>query len=223
MTKKLNISPAVTVDTAIFTIDDGRLKVLFTKRAKAPFTGKWALPGGFLFHGESTANAAKRVLKEKSGLGEVYLEQLYTFDDIGRDPRGPILSVAYFALINAVKIKLDPKAGAEVSGFFDIKKIPSLAFDHAKILAYALQRLRYKLEYTNAVSALLPHKFTLGQLQSAYEIILDRKIDKRNFRKKFLALNLIKPTREKLAGIRHRPAQLYSFGGGKPVELKRFF
>src|SRR3989344_901014 len=136
--RKLNISPAVTVDTVIFTIDEGRLKVLLTKRAKPPFVGKWALPGGFLFLEETTAKAAMRILKEKSGVEAVYLEQLYTFDDLGRDPRGHILTVAYFALINAAKIKFNPSAGAEVSGFFDVKKLPSPAFDHSKIIAYAL-------------------------------------------------------------------------------------
>ena len=220
---KLPTPPFVTADTVIFTIADDQLKVLLVKRSRSPFAGSWALPGGFVAKNEPTEKAAMRVLKDKAGVGSVYLEQLYTFDAIGRDPRGHVLSVAYFALVDFGKIKFADGKRQEATTFFDVEKLPRLAFDHAKIITYALERLRYKLEYTNAVSNLLPSRFTLSQLQKAYEVILDRKLDKRIFRKKFLALGLIKPAKAKLSGNSHRPAQLFVFTGGEMVELKRFF
>lgn len=218
----LHIPPSVTADTVIFTIIEDKLKVLLIKRSNLPFAGSWALPGGFARRNESTEKAAMRVLKDKAGLVSVYLEQLYTFDEAGRDPRGHVLTVAYFALVDSGKIKF-AGAAQESATFFDMNKLPPLAFDHKRIISYALQRLRYKLEYTNAIANLLPPRFTLSQLQRAYEIILGRKLDKRNFRKKFLAIGLIKPTKAKLSGISHRPAQLFVFAKEGKIELKRFF
>lgn len=153
----------------------------------------------------------------------MYIEQLYTFDDIKRDPRGYVLSVSYFSLVNSNKINIRENENTQKPAFYSVKKLPKLAFDHKEIIGYALKRLRYKLEYTNVVFSILEKKFTFTQLQNAYEIILDKKLDKRNFRKKFLTLGLIKPIKGKLEGARQRPAQLYSFVSGKPVELKRFF
>ncbi len=216
-----NIS--ATVDVVIFTIEDGELKVLLINRVGEPFKGSWALPGGFLLKGENTHQAAQRLLADKAGVDDVYVEQLYTFDDLKRDPRGYVLSVAYFALVNKNKIKIKESENTQKPSFYSVKNIPDLAFDHDKIINYALKRLRYKLEYTNAVFSLLEKKFTFSQLQSAYEVILNKKLDKRNFRKKFLALGLIKPIRGRLEGARQRPAQLYSFVSSKPIELKRFF
>ncbi len=218
-----HIPPSVTADTVIFTIAEERLKVLLIKRSNSPFAGSWALPGGFVRENESTEKAATRVLKDKAGLASVYLEQLYTFDEAGRDPRGHVLSVAYFALVDSGKIKFIDGRVQEPTAFFDVNKPPAMAFDHKKIIAYALQRLQYKLEYTNAVANLLPARFTLSQLQKAYEIILGRKLDKRNFRKKFLAIGMIKPTNAKLSGTSHRPAQLFAFAKAGKIELKRFF
>lgn len=218
-----HVPPSVTADTVIFTIVDSKLKALLIKRSNAPFAGSWALPGGFVQKNESTEKAAVRILKDKAGIASVYLEQLYTFDGAGRDPRGHVLSVAYFALVDSGKIKFVDGKSHEPISFFDVGKLPALAFDHKYIIAYALQRLRYKLEYTNAIANLLPPRFTLSQLQKAYEVILDKKLDKRNFRKKFLTIGLIKPTKGKSVGASHRPAQLFSFIGGGTVELKRFF
>lgn len=222
---KLNLywPPAVTVDVVIFTIEGTDLKVLLIKRAEKPFVNKWALPGGFLLKGETAEEAAKRILKEKAGVAKVYLEQLYTFDSPARDPRGHVMTVAHFALINKNKINFTGGRGVQAPNFQSIEKLPPLAFDHKKIVDYAVRRLRYKLEYTNVVYSLMPSAFTLSQLQKAHEIILARDLDKRNFRKKFLSLGLIKPTRAKLIGIRQRPAQLYAFIEKNPLELKRFF
>lgn len=216
-------SASVTVDDVVFTIEDGALKVLLINRADEPFKGSWALPGGFLLEGENTQSAASRILSDKAGVKDVYIEQLYTFDDIKRDPRGYVLSVSYFSLVNSNKINIRENENTQKPAFYSVKKLPKLAFDHKEIIGYALKRLRYKLEYTNVVFSILEKKFTFTQLQNAYEIILDKKLDKRNFRKKFLTLGLIKPIKGKLEGARQRPAQLYSFVSGKPVELKRFF
>lgn len=221
--EKLYWPPATTVDVVIFTIDNDELKVLLIERNRGPFLGKRALPGGFLLPKEPTVKAAERILREKAGVGRVYLEQLYTFDNPDRDPRGHVLTVAYFALVDRNKIRFSYGKDLQMPEFFSVNKLPSLAFDHKRIIEYAIRRLRYKLEYTNAVYALMPAVFTLSYLQKVHEIILNIKLDKRNFRKKFLSLGLIKPTNKKLGGVRQRPAQLYRFVNQKPIELKRFF
>lgn len=214
---------SVTTDIVIFTTEDGRLKVLLIKRANEPFKNSWALPGGFIFQNEEPEHAALRVLKDKAGVRNVYIEQLYTFPGSGRDPRGNVITIAYFALAIREKIKLGGSGRIQDPTFHPLKKLPKLAFDHGRIVAYALKRLRSKLEYTNVIYSLLPQYFTLHQLQKAYETILGRKFDKRNFRKKFMLLKLIKPTKKVLKGTRQRPAKLYRFISRKPAELKKFF
>ncbi len=223
MKQKLYTPPAVTVDAVIFTIEDGELKTLLIKRSEAPFKGSWALPGGFLLRNESSERGALRILKEKAGVKNVYMEQLYTFDVVGRDPRGHVLTVAYFALAPRDKIKFEGNSNLQVPSFYSVKKLPSLGFDHKDIVHYAVKRLQAKLEYTNVVFSLLPNYFTLNQLQSAYEIILGRKLDKRNFQKKFLSLGLIRATNKVMSGSPQRPARLYQFASTKPSELKKFF
>lgn len=214
---------SVTTDITIFTLENDQLKVLLIKRANEPFKNQWALPGGFLFQDEEPEKAALRVLKEKAGVKDVYIEQLYTFPGSGRDPRGNIITITYFALIPQNKIKLNKNEKIQSPTFFSIKKLPRLAFDHKRITSYALKRLRYKLEYTNAVYSLLPKYFTLNELQKAYEAILGRDMDKRNFRKKFLQLGLIRSTKKIHYGTRQRPAQMYQFISKKPASLKKFF
>ena len=214
---------SVTTDIAIFTIEDDVLKVLLIKRANEPFKDQWALPGGFFLEKEDPEIAARRVLHQKAGIKDVYLEQLYTFGGSGRDPRGKILTVSYFALAPREMIAIKTSDKTQTPTFRSIKKLPDTAFDHNRIIRYALQRLQSKLEYTNVVYSLLPKYFTFNQLQRTYEIILDKKLDKRNFRKKFMLLNLIKQTNKKLKGERQRPAHLYQFISRKPAELKKFF
>jgi len=213
----------LTTDVVIFTMEDEKLKVLLIKRANEPFKGMWALPGGFLLEKEGSQEAAFRILKEKAGIKNVYLEQLYTFDGSGRDPRGSVCTVSYFALTPRQTITFDPGEDIQTPVFFSADKLPKLAFDHQGIVNYAKKRLQAKLEYTNVVYSLLPKVFTFNQLQGAYETILGKKLDKRNFRKKFSALKLIKPTKKILTGNRQRPAKLYQFISRKPTELKKFF
>lgn len=214
---------SVTTDIVIFTIEQEELKVLLIKRAKEPFKNQWALPGGFILENEEPERAALRVLKNKAGVNNIYMEQLYTFPGSGRDPRGNVITIAYFALTPRNKIEIKETKEIQTPTFRSVKKLPDIAFDHNRIVSYALKRLRSKLEYTNVVYSLLPKYFTFNQLQNAYEIILGRKLDKRNFRKKFLILGLIKPTNKILTGERQRPAKLYQFISRKPAELKKFF
>ena len=177
---------SVAVDVAIFTVIKNELKVLLIKRKLEP-KNIWAIPGGFVRKEESLEDAAERELKEETDVSDVYLEQLYTFGEPKRDPRGRIVSVSYFALISAEKVS--PKSGSDAKEvkWFQIKKIPKLAFDHNRILKYAKKRLAWKLEYTNVVYSLLPRNFSLTQLQKVYEVVLGRKLDKRNIRRTFLS------------------------------------
>lgn len=218
---KLYWPPAVTVDAVIFTIQENDLKVLLIERTNEPFRKYCALPGGFLVKNEPSERAIDRILKDKAGIKRVYTEQLYTFDNLNRDPRGHVLTVAYFALVPATTLKI--KSGEkEKPRLYSIKKLPRLAFDHKQIIQYAIGRLRAKLEYTNVIYSLLPSEFTMPQLQKTYEIVLGKKLDKRNFIKKFLSLSIVKQTSKKLSGPRRRPAQLYRFISQKPAELKKF-
>jgi 8-oxo-dGTP diphosphatase len=206
--------PAVTVDLVIFTIADDDLKVLLIRRGSEPFKGCWALPGGFVEIDESLESAAARELKEEVGVTNVYLEQLYTFSAPKRDPRGRVISVAYFALMDAGREKIvaaSDAADAQWCSVFNPKLGGKLAFDHKKILDYAVWRLRNKIEWTTVGYELLPKKFTLSQLQRVYEIILQKPVDKRNFRKKILAQGQIQELNETRSDVAHRPARLYSF------------
>lgn len=214
---------SITTDIVIFTIENEELKVLLIKRAKEPFKNQWALPGGFILEAEPPEKAALRVLKNKAGIDGIYMEQLYTFPGSGRDPRGTIITISYFALAPKDKIKIINSDKIQMPTFRSVKKLPDIAFDHNRIITYGLQRLQSKLEYTNVVYSLLPQYFTFNQLQKTYEIILNKKLDKRNFRKKFMLLGLIKPTKKILKGERQRPAKLYQFVSRKPTELKKFF
>lgn len=209
--------PSVTVDVVVFTVRDCELKALLVRRNIWPFENFWALPGGFVKMDESLEDAARRELLEETGVKDVYIEQLYTFGHPKRDPRTRVITVAYFALINSGNIVLRATADASAAEWFSLKKLPKLAFDHGKIFAYALQRLRWKLEYTNVAYSLLSERFTLTDLQKAYEIILGRSLDKRNFRKKILSLNILKGTGKLTEDVSHRPAMLYSFRERKPM------
>jgi len=211
--------PAVTVDVVIFTLRDGDLQVLLVRRKKPPFQGMWALPGGFVRIDESLEDAALRELEEETGVRDVYLEQLYTFGDPDRDPRGRVITVAYFALVPANAVHACAGDDAAEARWWSMYHLPPLAFDHADILAYALQRLRYKLEYTAVGFELLPETFTLSELQAAYEVILGEKLDKRNFRRKILSADILEETGEYRTG-EGRPAKLYRFRDDAVAEVK---
>lgn len=206
------IPPVLTVDAIIFQLIDNELSVALIKRAVAPFKGKWALPGGYNPAGETTHDAMARIIRNKAGinLSELNLvEQLYTFDTVARDPRGHAVSVTYMGLGTNVT----PKGSATTQSpqFFPVNNLPNLAYDHSEIITYAHDRLRNKLAYTNVAFALLPKLFTLTQLQQLYETIFGHDFDKRNFRKKISALDIIEPTDEYLREGAHRPARLYKF------------
>ena len=203
--------PSVTVDVLLFTIEDGELKILLVKRNQPPFKESWALPGGFVRIFESLEEAAKRELKEESNVDDVYLEQLFTFGDVNRAPRERVITVTYLALADANSGNVASSGDAKESKLFSLRKLPKLAFDHSRIIDYGLSRLRAKLGYTNIVFGLLPTEFTLTQLQTVYEIILNNKVDKRNFRKKIMATGLLKSSGKKSEGTAHRPALYYSF------------
>ena len=212
-------SARVTVDIVIFTIRDHSLRVLLVRRGIEPFKGQWAIPGGFIQTGETLEDAAMRELVDETGVSDVYLEQLYTFGDPGRDPRGRVVTVAYFALVAGDRA-LAPGSDAAEANWFSMDDLPSLAFDHRKILDYALVRLRNKLEYTTVGFQLLPRKFVLTDLQRVYETILGKKIDKRNFRRKMALLGIVRPLREWRRGGRQRPAQYFEFSARKFEKLK---
>jgi 8-oxo-dGTP diphosphatase len=188
------------------------------KRLVEPFIGQFAIPGGFVHEDEDLEEAALRELKEETGVADVYLEQLYSFGKPDRDPRGRVITVAYFALISADRTL---KAGTDAAeaAWFPMDDLPPLAFDHATILNYALERLRNKLEYTTVGFQLLPEKFTLTELQEVYSAILGKKLDKRNFRRKMSILKILKPLPEYRRGGQ-RPAQLYRFVAARFEKLK---
>ena len=212
---------ALTVDCVVFGFDDGDLKVLLIERALSPFKGSWALPGGFVRVDETLDEAARRELQEEAGLQEVFLEQLYTFGTVDRDPRERVVSVAYYALVKMANFSTKGATDAADARCFPISKVPKLAFDHAEILAAALARLKGKVRYQPIGFELLPPKFTLSQLQHLYEVVLETDLDKRNFRKKVLSLGLLVPLKETQMAGRHRPAQLFRFDADKYEKLSK--
>lgn len=202
-------APAITVDVVLFALAERRLRVLLIRRGRPPFEDMWALPGGFVEEGESLEVAARRELEEEAGLREVYLEQLHTFGDPGRDPRGWVISVAYWGLVQPLYSA--PQAGDDAAdvAWFPVVALPPLAFDHAQIVALAQQRLRERVQDTLLVFHLLPSCFTLGELQAAYEAVLGKPQDKRNFRRKMLRSGLLCEIEGHWAG-EGRPAKLYT-------------
>jgi 8-oxo-dGTP diphosphatase len=192
-------------------LDEKELKVMLIRRALAPFAGKWALPGGFVRLDETLDEAARRELEEETGLCNVFLEQLYTFGAVHRDPRERVVAVAHYALVNLREHDVHAATDASDAAWFGVHDVPSLAFDHAQILHPALERLRGKLRYQPIGFELLPRSFALRQLQQLYEVVLGRELDKRNFRKKILAMDLLVDTGETERGVQHRAARLYRF------------
>lgn len=211
--------PAVTVDITIFSIRDKQLKLLLIRRALEPYQGRWALPGGFIQMDEDLEAAARRELEEETGISDVYLEQLYTYGNPGRDPRERVISVAYYALIPSDKLRLQAATDAEAVGWFGLKELPELAFDHTDIVTMAHQRLVSKLDYSTLSFQFLADEFTLLELQSVYEIILREELDKRNFRKWALALEQIEETGEQRREGAHRPAKLYKVKSPGRVDI----
>ncbi len=221
------VPPTLTVDCLVFRLDPDtgtKLEVLLIKRNNTPFEGVEAIPGGYNAAGETTIEAHDRILRAKGGIQKSdlnYTEQLFTFDTVARDPRGHAVSVAYSSLSREAEPK--PSKTTQSPVFAPVDNLPKLAFDHDEIIKYAHNRLRSKIAYTNVVFALLPEEFTLTQLQHAYEAIFGRELDKRNFRKKFLALGLITETDKFHLTGAHRPAKLYRFKKQSLQTLERSF
>ena len=213
--------PGLTVDCVIFglDLDEQSLTVLLIERDVEPFQGYWAIPGGFVRSEETLLEAASRELAEETGITDVFLEQLFTFGDPGRDPRGWVVSVAYYALVSPEKYHIVASTDARQAQWFPVDSLPRLPFDHAKILKTALDRIRGKLTYAPIGFELLPQKFTIKQLQKLYEIVLGQSIDNRNFRKKIFAMDVLKELNEMQTGVAHRAARLYRFDERKYNQL----
>ncbi len=201
--------PAVTVDVAVFTVSSGRLAAVLVRRAEWPHAGKWAIPGGFVGIDESLKRAAWRELREETGLKAAHLEQLGAFGRPDRDPRERVITVVYISLTADDDLKLEAGSDASDARLFFVDDLPELAFDHARILGHAVERLRDRLDTKGVAQRLMPASFTLTELQLACEAVSGAPIDKRNFRKKLKALDLVEPTGKARRNGPHRPAQLY--------------
>lgn len=211
--------PSVSVDCVIFGLDaSDKLKVLLIQRGNDPYKDYWALPGGFVIMEEDLETAALRELEEETGVKNVFIEQLYTFGAPKRDPRGRVITVAYYALINLTEHPVKASSDARNVKWYEIDKLPQLAFDHQAIFETAINRLRSKVRYQPIGFELLPEEFTLPQLQRLYETILGRELNKRNFRTRILKMGILKEVGRQ-QGVSHRPARLYSFDKEKYENL----
>jgi 8-oxo-dGTP diphosphatase len=212
---------ALAVDCVVFGLDETDLKVLLIQRKLTPFHHAWALPGGFVRLDETIDEAAARELREEAGVEDVYLEQLYTFGALDRDPRERVVTVAYYALAKLSDHRIRAATDAMGVGWFALDDLPKLAFDHETVVRVAHERLRGKVRYAPIGFELLPPRFSLTQLQRLYEIVLGTDLDKRNFRKKILAMDLLVETDEVEQGVRHRAARLYKFDRRKYEKLAK--
>lgn len=212
LNKTTYIPPTVTVDGVILQIIDGKLNVLLIKRTREPFKGEWALPGGYSNAGETTKEALARILSQKTGVALAHVDlvdQLHIFDSIARDPRGHAVSIVYVGI--GRDIIAMPNTETQNPQFFPLSELPALAYDHDEIIYTAHAWLRSKMEQTNIAFTLLPPHFTLTELQGVYEAVLGKKLDKRNFRKRFLSFGFVEETGEVVKDGAHRPAMLYKF------------
>ena len=211
----------LTVDAVVFGYDSGNISVLLVKRKFEPFKNAWALPGGFVLDNESLEQAVERELVEETGVRINYLEQLYTFGELERDPRGRVISVAYFGLVKPNAFKLTASTDADEANWFNIEKLPKLAFDHKKILKIAIERLRGKITYEPIGFELLDKKFPFSDLEKLYTTLLNREIDRRNFKKKINSLKVLDELDEKVSMGPGRPASLFSFNKKRYFQLKK--
>lgn len=211
--------PAVTVDNLIFGFEDKELKILLIQRKNAPFKGEWALPGGYVEINESLTDAALRELKEETGITNAFIQQLQAFGEVDRDPRGRTITVAYYAMVRFEDVQLVSDNDATSVAWFRVSELPVLAFDHDEIIAFALNRLREEFKSKPVGFELLPEQFTLSELQNLYESVLGKELDKRNFRKKMLSLELLRETENSDRVVR-RMAHLYQFDRNKYRKIK---
>ena len=207
-------------DAIVFGYSHSRLMVLLIRRKYGDLKGQWALPGGFVKDDEALHAAVERELKEEAGVTVSFLEQLYTFgDDVNRDPRSRVISVAYFALVNPSKLLLKAASDAEAAQWFTVQELPELAFDHKEIVQKAIARLQAKLKYEPVGFDLLPERFPFSDLEQLYATILGRTIDRRNFRKKILSLGVVEETAHSVQQQSGRPAKLFRFNKRKYQKL----
>ena len=211
----------LSVDAVVFGYESEIISVLLIKRKYEPFKGKWAIPGGFVLESESLEEAVQRELKEETGIEIDYLEQLYTFGNPKRDPRSRVVSVAYFGLIKPSAFKIFASTDAEEVQWFKITELPDLSFDHEQILQLAIARLQAKITYEPIGFELLDTKFPFSDLEKLYTTLLGRAIDRRNFRKKMLSLNILDELDEKVSKGSGRPANLFKFNKERYFELKK--
>lgn len=204
-------NPSLAVDTVIFGYSNKQLSVLLLNRKEAPFKDGWTLPGGFLQMEETLIEVCNRIMQSKLGIQNLYLEQLFTFDSISRDPRGRVISASYYALVNPEKFNIVAGTMANDVKWFPINDLPILGFDHKEIFDMALQRLKAKIQYNPIGFELLNETFTLPELHELYECILNTSIDRRNFRRKILDAAYIIPTGQKREGLKNRHPDLYQF------------
>lgn len=216
-----NSKSSITVDCVVFGLDQtSEVRVLLIKRGFEPFKGSWALPGGFMLENEDLDQAARRELAEETGVKDIFIEQLYTFGALDRDPRGQVISVAYFALINLEEHPTTAATDAQEAKWFKLSELPELAFDHAHIVDVATKRLDSKVRYQPIGFELLPEKFTLSELQKLYETILGQELNRRNFRSKILKMDILEQVEQQI-DVAHRPAFLYKFNKQKYQELTK--
>ena len=211
--------PAVTTDCVIFGFDGVRIKVLLIERGVEPFKGKWALPGGFMRIDEGADECAHRELEEETGLKNAAVEQFYTFSDVNRDPRERVITIAYYALVRLSEVKGDDDAAS--ARWFAMDEVPSLAFDHDRILRMAANRLKERICFEPIGFELLPEVFTMTELQNLYEAILEVKFDRRNFYNKMLKLGILSEAEPRPANASRRTPTKYRFNAEKYAELKQ--
>lgn len=211
--------PAVTADCVIFGFDGVGIKVLLIQRGIEPYKGKWAFPGGFMQIDETVEECAKRELEEETGLKTTSVEQFYTFTDVNRDPRERVITVAHYALVRLSDVKGGDDAMS--AKWFAMNEIPSLAFDHDRILRIAVNRLKERICFEPIGFELLPEIFTMTALQNLYEAILEMKFDRRNFYNKMLKLGILSEAEERPKNASRRTPIKYRFNAKKYAELKQ--
>tara|TARA_Y100000589_G_C27178553_1_gene639748 strand:- start:347 stop:1027 length:681 start_codon:yes stop_codon:yes gene_type:complete len=215
-----NFNYSISVDCVIFGYDSTDLKVLLIKRGEKPYLDYWALPGDLIHPKESIDDSVKRVLKDLTGLSNVYMEQVKTFGDVGRHPLGRVFTIAYYSLLKIDDYTLSPSSFAKEAKWHSINRIGELAFDHNKIFATCKENLKQNVQRQPIGFELLPEKFTLSQLQNLYETILQKQFDKRNFRKKIISMKILKDSGEIQKSVSHRPAKLFTFNQENYIKLK---
>lgn len=205
------IIDALSIDCLIFGFNDTGLEILLVRHAEGISKGKWALPGGWIRYDESVDSAANRILQDLTGVSNIFLEQFHTFGNVDRYPTKRVITIAYYALVKPENYQLTPGFTADDARWFNIHKVPRLPYDHNKILKAGYEHLKHKVRHEPVGFNLLPKKFTLLQLQKLYEAILEQQLDKPNFRRKLMKMNLLVPCDEKQRDVSHRAAQLYRF------------